>query len=503
MCTRTRTLPDRLRCMVAKDVFELIKWPHSAVGTLLNESFGPLFFPRRSDNELLFTNLCCPALPPPSPLPSSPPAHASTRVSWSLYPSSWMESILEASVAPELLCIWSSSSSCTREWMHLHAMRACAQISICKICATRAQTNGYMPWCVCMNTYYATYCLHRVPFQVQILHQPSHIPVINQVTYLQLSFEWGAKELFGHGFWPKCPEPVPSLEPKQIRWQRRHLSWAETDTLTAAQIRWQLQPLIPNRFIRVIWHLGSSTAANWVSFDLNVSCSSCWGYSLINTLKLKKKVIKHMVVQWRELLNDVLVHTIDKENVNSSLQNRNHACQFRSPKLRQANKRLHSSWWSHAYKIHHHCTRLVSSNINAHSQPQLMLAECTRVCGLLYPWLCHKSISRGAWPIHTTWQDAYQTTTKETCAFCSSKEHWKRILDWNVHTHTQTCTNDRMNMHKHVNTHCRHIGISTTCARRIHICICIHMHIHIFVYYDIYVYIYICTSIYTYVYIYI
>jgi len=37
-------------------------------------------------------------------------------------------------------------------------------------------------------------------------------------------------------------------------------------------------------------HLGSSTAANWVSFDLNVSCSSCWGYSLINTLKLKKKM---------------------------------------------------------------------------------------------------------------------------------------------------------------------------------------------------------------------
>jgi len=37
-------------------------------------------------------------------------------------------------------------------------------------------------------------------------------------------------------------------------------------------------------------HMGSSTAANWVSFDLNVSCSSCWGYSLINTLKLKKKI---------------------------------------------------------------------------------------------------------------------------------------------------------------------------------------------------------------------
>ena len=33
------------------------------------------------------------------------------------------------------------------------------------------------------------------------------------------------------------------------------------------------------------WHLGSLTAANWVSFDLNVFYSSCWGYSIINTLK--------------------------------------------------------------------------------------------------------------------------------------------------------------------------------------------------------------------------
>ena len=36
-------------------------------------------------------------------------------------------------------------------------------------------------------------------------------------------------------------------------------------------------------------HLGSLTAANWVSFDFDVSHSSCWGYSLINTFKLKKK----------------------------------------------------------------------------------------------------------------------------------------------------------------------------------------------------------------------
>jgi len=31
--------------------------------------------------------------------------------------------------------------------------------------------------------------------------------------------------------------------------------------------------------------------ANWVSFDFNVSYSSCWGYSLINTLKLKNLII--------------------------------------------------------------------------------------------------------------------------------------------------------------------------------------------------------------------
>ena len=34
-------------------------------------------------------------------------------------------------------------------------------------------------------------------------------------------------------------------------------------------------------------HLGSLKVANWVSFDFNVSYSSCWGYSLINILKFK------------------------------------------------------------------------------------------------------------------------------------------------------------------------------------------------------------------------
>ena len=31
-----------------------------------------------------------------------------------------------------------------------------------------------------------------------------------------------------------------------------------------------------------------SSAANWLSFDFNVAYPSCWGYSLINTLKLNK-----------------------------------------------------------------------------------------------------------------------------------------------------------------------------------------------------------------------
>ena len=49
---------------------------------------------------------------------------------------------------------------------------------------------------------------------------------------------------------------------------------------------------------RIPRHLGSSTAANWVSFDLNVSCSSCWGYSLINTLKLKKSQTRKRDEGW-------------------------------------------------------------------------------------------------------------------------------------------------------------------------------------------------------------
>jgi len=48
-------------------------------------------------------------------------------------------------------------------------------------------------------------------------------------------------------------------------------------------------------------HLGSLTAANWVSFDFKVSSSSCWGYSLINTLKLKKKFQNDR--QWRRRIS--------------------------------------------------------------------------------------------------------------------------------------------------------------------------------------------------------
>ena len=44
-----------------------------------------------------------------------------------------------------------------------------------------------------------------------------------------------------------------------------------------------------NFFLNSSRYLGRLTAANWVSFDFNVSYSSCWGYSLINTLKKRRK----------------------------------------------------------------------------------------------------------------------------------------------------------------------------------------------------------------------
>ena len=41
-------------------------------------------------------------------------------------------------------------------------------------------------------------------------------------------------------------------------------------------------------YTRNVWQTGE--CHKWVSFDFNVSYSPCWGYSLINTLKLKKKL---------------------------------------------------------------------------------------------------------------------------------------------------------------------------------------------------------------------
>jgi len=58
---------------------------------------------------------------------------------------------------------------------------------------------------------------------------------------------------------------------------------------------------------KVIWgpsrHFGSLTAANWVSFSFNVSYSSCWSYSLINTLKLKN-IWWWRINTWTRYLSD-------------------------------------------------------------------------------------------------------------------------------------------------------------------------------------------------------
>jgi len=73
---------------------------------------------------------------------------------------------------------------------------------------------------------------------------------------------------------------MASLSVAWGRQQSETASWFSIHKLGAHHL---LSPAIK------FWHLGSLIAANWVSFDFNVSCSSCWGYSLINTHKLKKK----------------------------------------------------------------------------------------------------------------------------------------------------------------------------------------------------------------------
>ena len=58
-------------------------------------------------------------------------------------------------------------------------------------------------------------------------------------------------------------------------------------------------------------HLGSLTAANWVSFDFNVAYSSRWDYSLINTLKLKKTQNYYIILFWaitKAIFTSLYVH---------------------------------------------------------------------------------------------------------------------------------------------------------------------------------------------------
>ena len=94
-------------------------------------------------------------------------------------------------------------------------------------------------------------------------------------------------------------------------------------------------------------HLGSSTAANWVSFDLNISCSSCWGYSLINTLKLKKK----------NLLKKLLARHIRQRRQRQTQQERRYNV--------------------HAYAVTHAADR---EGIPERTTGRLKDYECARVC---------------------------------------------------------------------------------------------------------------------------
>jgi len=100
----------------------------------------------------------------------------------------------------------------------------------------------------------------------------------------------------------------------------------------APLLTWHRYPLLLLVDVsQVMWgpsrHLGSLTAANWVSFDFNVSYFSCRGYSLINILK-SKKIKKKLSLRFLSLsiasknfwtLISILQHVVNSCTTSSSV----------------------------------------------------------------------------------------------------------------------------------------------------------------------------------------
>ena len=84
----------------------------------------------------------------------------------------------------------------------------------------------------------------------------------------------------------------PPLNTREIvlehKLSKKIFSRALSDKNWRLSLRYPLSVFNKNSTLLSKKTFGSLTAANWVSFDFNVAYSSCWGYSLINTLKLNK-----------------------------------------------------------------------------------------------------------------------------------------------------------------------------------------------------------------------
>ena len=124
--------------------------------------------------------------------------------------------------------------------------------------------------------------------------------------------------LLPHSTAPSLPRPLaPSLSPDTLakfweEWWEAVPRFAPVTTLNVSTNH----VIDMNKSCHMACHVsGSLTAANWVSFDLNVSYSSCWGYSLINTLKLKKNQTSHVTRQMSHIMCEWVMPRIKMSHV--------------------------------------------------------------------------------------------------------------------------------------------------------------------------------------------
>ena len=98
-----------------------------------------------------------------------------------------------------------------------------------------------------------------------------------------------------HNGWHCCDLQPQGPRSRAFYYSRNILLHTWITYYTELPVKYLLHPTTSKISIthhHQIRHLGSLTAANWVSFDFNVAYSSRWGYSLIKTLKLKKILLQ-------------------------------------------------------------------------------------------------------------------------------------------------------------------------------------------------------------------